>query len=102
VRQGAASALDEIKGVPSPEEKAWIKRQADFDKASTLNTISAYRSFLALFKSDSAETLSSTLAPSSKLYWSAREKIEKLLISQINKNGVGQRFRIRNFSTTGK
>jgi len=96
VRNDAASALDKIKGVPSPEEKAWIKRQADFDKASSLNTISAYRSFLALFKSDSAETLLAP-HPSSKLYWSAREKIEKLIISQINKNGVGQRFRIRDF-----
>jgi len=85
-------------GQHTQEATRALSLQKDFNKASTLNTVAAYRTFLALFNSDPAETLSShPRAPLSKLYWTAREKIEKVVISQIDKGGVGQRFCIKEF-----
>jgi hypothetical protein len=62
------------------------KIRTEYSKACALNTESAYRSFLALFDADPA--------PSSTLYWAARENVEKLIISKINKAGIGRRFHL--------
>jgi len=85
-------------GQHAQEATRALALQQDFNKAAARNTVAAYRSFLALFNSDPAETLSShPHAPLSKLYWTARGKIEKLVISQINRGGAGQRFAIKEF-----
>lgn len=95
VRHNAADALAKIRGATSAEPLPESLREPDpkiqkaLDEASASGTISAYRTFLALYSSDRA--------PSSKLYWLARERIEKLIISEMARNGIGQRFRLKAF-----
>jgi len=75
------------------EARRVIVLEGELRGASRLDTLSAYREFLALFKSDSEEALSdSPVAPCARLYWAARAKIERLAIAEIDKKGVGQRF----------